>query len=93
MAKRKSKAPLTIKIEGNELVVRIGVDTLAFAVAAGDYFQDGNLKVTDAARFANDVVYELVREEEDGSNMLHALFDKAAEMACENGSEFVEDTP
>ncbi len=81
--------PLVIAIENNQLVIRIGIDTLAYAVEAGDSFQEGEGKVIDKAAFAKDLTFALQEEEEDGTNRVHRLFDDAAIAVVENGSPSV----
>jgi hypothetical protein len=91
--------PLNIKIENGELVIRIGVPTLAWAADHMDeatvYDQDlRDFKqawtVTDPAKFAKGVLNELIREEEDGSNPVTRMFDAAFLAAVDNGAEGVE---
>jgi len=76
------------------IVIRVPVDALEQAMRENprdDSYYD--VKVTDAAEFAADVVRELNREEEDGTTPVHLLFDKALAAAVDNGSmgcEFTE---
>jgi hypothetical protein len=91
--------PLNIQIENGELVIRIGVPTLAWAaehmIEATDFNDQANVfeqawTVTDPAEFAKGVLDELLREEEDGSNLVTKMFDKAFLAAIDNGAEGVE---
>lgn len=86
---------LTYEVVDDELVVRIGIDTLAFAADHSDLFnpfdEDKNdfvqrWKVIDNLEWAKDVVREINREEEDGSSPLTNLLDKASENALDQGS-------
>jgi len=95
MAKRGKNRPLTTEIKGNELVITIGVNTLAFAFEHSDDNNPWNgkqhkfirtWKVTDIAQFAKDVMYELLSEEEDGSSPLSNFFDRACQNALNEGS-------
>lgn len=88
------KHPLTVSIEKDELVIRIGVATLKFAVEAGPRFEEEEdaPKIIDAAVFAKDVLHELLDEDEEGSTRVHALLDDAAWAAVENGSEGVAES-
>ena len=94
-APRERESPLTVKVEGGALVIAIGVETLAFAVLAGEVFQEG-VTVPDPDKFAKEVVRELEQEREDGATPVHLLLDRAAERAAENGAEgihFPDDDP
>lgn len=86
--------PLTIGVEGDQLVIRIGVDTLAFCFEIGEENQPFDekandfrraYKVIDRHKFAKGVADGLQDEEEDGStpltNILDAAFIKAVESA------------
>lgn len=83
------KTPLTCEIARGELIIRIGVETLAFAVNNGVAI--AGCKVTDAAGFAQDVLAELQSEQEDGTTTVHLLLDAAAARAVDFGSQFVEE--
>lgn len=80
---------LKAEIRGGELVISIPVETLCFAVMQRDSM--GGLRVVDRDEFAKDILRELWREEEDGSTLLHHLFDKAATEAANQGSLGLED--
>ena len=92
-------AELSLKIEDEELVIRIGISTLAFAATKGPYFDnivmdhdcdEDAVKVTDEAEFAKSILAALEEEEEDGSTRVHKMLDSAAEFACEQGYEGIE---
>lgn len=79
---------LCCMIEDGELVIRIGIETLAFA-AEHMNLSDGSgrsIRVCDVPEFAKDVRAELMREEEDGSSPLTNVLDKACLDAWEEGS-------
>jgi hypothetical protein len=91
-----TKNPLTAKVENGELVIRIGVDTLAYAAAIGNrfhYFDPSkneymrSVAITDAAQFAKDVGHAMTNESEDGSSALTNFLDQMAEDAIGDGSE------
>ncbi len=87
--------PLDVKLEGAELVIRIPVDTLAFAAQQGDMWpQDDHMKptafITDETVFAKEVIHALTKEEEDGTTLVHLMFDKAFTYITENGCDGVE---
>ena len=89
-------APLKVEIIGDELVISIGVDALAFAVQAGQQWPyDAEMKnlcpITDAGVFAQEVLRELDRElGEDGTTRIHRMFDEAALKALEWGAQGVD---
>ena len=95
MAKRGKNRPLTTEIKGNELVIKIGINTLSWAFEHSDDNNPWNekqdkfirvWKVTDIAQFAKDVMYELRSEEEDGSSPLINFLDRACQDAVNEGS-------
>lgn len=98
MARKKSAdRPLRVSIERDQLVIRLGVNTLAHAAEYCPVFYDDEhnadppfIKVTDRAAFAVDVLRALQHEEEDGSGPLSKLLDDAIELAYDDGSEAVE---
>jgi hypothetical protein len=91
-----TQQPLDIRVENDELVIRIGVDTLAFAAQHSDLFNPFDpaqndfvqqFKVINLSEFAKDVRRELRREEEDGSTLLTDLLDKVFSRVVDQGSE------
>lgn len=97
---RGADAPLTVDIEEDEIVIRIGIGTLAWAF---DHMEDNNpwsddkrdfvqrWKVSDQLEFAKDVVGELTNEEEDGSHPLNVLLDQVSTAAADQGSLGIEE--
>lgn len=99
---RNTDSPLTVEIEDGCLVIRIGTETLAYCFEESDanqtfdeikqdYFKA--CRVTDALRFAKDIIHALQEESEDGTTRVHVLLDEACEAAAEDGSLAVEDIP
>lgn len=84
----KSK-PLRVAIERGQLVISIGVDTLAFAFEHSN--SGAGSKVTNPLKFAEDVLAELLREEENGATLVHDLLDEACVTTCQQGSEWIAD--
>lgn len=76
---------LHAEVVGDELVIRIGVATLAHACVEGCTGEVAG-QVTDARGFAEDVVGALLDEAEDGSSRLTKLLDDAMEAAINDGS-------
>jgi hypothetical protein len=85
MGKTLAGQPLTIGVDGDELVIRIGVDTLVFAFETGEenmiFDKKANdfrrsWKVVDKYKFAKGVGNALCNEEEDGSTPLTKILDE-----------------
>lgn len=97
---RGADAPLTVDIENDEIVIRIGIGTVAWAF---DHMEENNpwsdakrdfvqtWKVSDPTEFAKDVVGELTNEEEDGSHPLSRLLDQVSTAAADQGSLGIEE--
>ena len=79
--------PLEIHIVDGLLTIAIGTGTLTGAIRVGPTFDQA--EILDSERFAQDILLELCREEEDGTTPIHRLFDDAACAAAENGSEWI----
>lgn len=78
------------KIEGDEVVIRLPMDALVTATEACPAFEpieDSTPKVTDPREWMKSVVDELNGEEEDGTTLVHLMFDKAFERAADQGAE------
>lgn len=80
--------PLTVTVDKGLVTISIGVSTLCYAILHGDDMED--VKITDEDAFVKDFLTELDREDEEGSNPLHKLFDKMANEAINNGALGVE---
>lgn len=82
---------LTVRMEGEELVIRLPLDTIPLVVAACPslWQEEGCPRVTDARVFADAVLMALHREEEDGTTHVHRMFDAAFVEAVERGAEGV----
>lgn len=78
-----ANAPLTVVVDRDQLVIRIGVSTLAYAVQNGE---DWTGEIIDSKGFARDVVNVLLDEREDGTTPVHLLLDAAAQEAANQGS-------
>jgi len=89
------KRPLTVRLERDELVIRIGIDTLAFTTDECPIFYNGDrdasdVKVVNQKEWARDVIDSLMHEEEDGSTPVTELLDKVMSDAVDAGSIAVE---
>lgn len=92
--------PLTFEVRDDELVVRIGVDTLAFCAHTpegdgplGLYESDPPYRVVDNLEFARDTIRFLTHEDEGGNTAFYQLLDEAAGKVVEGGSVAVEEMP
>lgn len=85
-----SKSVLRAAIEGEELVIRIGVDTLCFAVQQGNGIEPG-IKITDEQAFASWVASNVIEfdTDESGTSALERVFDEMAVDALEGAQTFV----
>lgn len=86
--------PLRATVDGDRIVIEIGIDTLAFCAAHHPDYWDGesddtvpNIPVIDAAAFAREVCRELNDESETGITLLTRILDEAMDRAVSNGCE------
>ncbi|MEE1883381.1 hypothetical protein V0R55_24765 [Pseudomonas soli] len=79
-----------VAVEGREVVIRITTDCLVHAVTCADRWPASELgdpvAVVDAPVLVADILHELRRDNEWGTNAMHRLFDEAALAAVEAGS-------
>jgi hypothetical protein len=85
----------SVTVEGDELVIRITLDTLCHAVTMGDQWPvqfngESGATIVDRPLFVKELMGELQRENEQGATPLHFLFDEAALAVIEAGTESVE---
>ena len=83
-------APLKTELKDGQLVISIGVDTLCYAVSEGRSYGMGEISISDNDVFAGELLHILNDESEDGSTVVHRMFDDAASQAIENGAEGAE---
>lgn len=84
------KQGLTVEIDGDRLVISIGVDALMTAVQAGDDWDEERFRISDADAFASAIARGLELEAEDGTTHVHLAIDAAAMWALEQGEPGVE---
>lgn len=85
----------TVAVEGDELVIRITLDTLCHAVTMADNWPTdcggfSAATITDRPLFVKELIRQLQRENEQGATPLHFLFDEAALAVIEDGGEGIE---
>lgn len=83
--------PLRIEHDDDELIIRIGVNTLKHAAEHCTLFDRGEtvgpyVEVVDSLLLLSDIRREMLREEEDGSSPLTTLFDQSIMDAFADGS-------
>lgn len=80
-------------IKGGAIVIRVAIKALPVVVegawALGSL--DTRWKITDAPAFAEDLVRALNDEDEQGTTMIHKMFDAAINEALEQGAEGIEE--
>jgi len=90
--------PLRVSVEGDEIVLRIGIDTLKFAAEEDDGCREYNPatgewsgpRVVDAACFATEVVHAMNSEAEDGTTPTHLFLDSMIRAAIDDGAIGIE---
>lgn len=82
---KKSSQQLQATIKNGVLTISVGVSHLPFIVAP----KYSETEFINRAGFAVDVLKELKSEDEDGTTLMHLMFDRAAINAIENGSQHV----
>jgi hypothetical protein len=90
--------PLKCFIENGVLTMAIGVECLAIAVKFNPDLSEYDEKtgewiepeITDADKFAEEVLHAVRDESEDGTTLVHIALDTAAMNAIENGAEGIK---
>lgn len=94
--------PLTVEIKDDEIVIRVGIDVVKWALEHHRDSQPFNEEtskyeqkwiVSDASEFAKEVLSEMDREEEDGTTPLIEFLDKMCMAALEAGSIGTDEAP
>lgn len=80
-------------IEDGKIIIAIPLENLPMIVegswAAGA--MNTRYKVTDPDEFGKELVYTLNNESENGTTMIHVMFDQAIEEAIEQGAWGIEE--
>lgn len=81
---------LKVELVNDKVEISIGIDVLAFATEYGcEVNIGGGFTVTDKEGFAKNIVSQLNDEAEDGTTLVHRMFDKAAMEVLEWTDEFI----
>lgn len=86
----------TVAIRGNRLVIEISLPTLVTAFDACPEFEDDDngeniFIVTNQQEFIKSVRRALTHEQEDGTTIVHEMFDRAFVDVVEQGMEGVDE--
>jgi hypothetical protein len=94
---------LTVEVIDNKLIIAVDINTLIHSLETYENFElstydneTGELlsyKVTDKNEFIKDFLRVLKDEEEDGTTLLHMLFDIAMTKMIEEGSFALSEKP
>ena len=77
------------------IIIEVPIDALQ-TIADGAWFLGGlapRAKIIDKKAFAKDLVRALNDEDEQGTTMIHSMFDRAIGEAWDNGAEGIEVHP
>jgi hypothetical protein len=83
--------PLQVEIIDGRLVISIGVELLTSGILDIPAVDHGEVEITDFDVFAQEIALKLEAEEDDGTTVIHHAFDRAAEMAIEDGCDGIAD--
>lgn len=80
-------------IEDDIIVIRVPITYLPIIIEGAWALNalDTRFKLTDAALFAKDLVRALNDENEEGTTMVHKMFDAAINEALEQGADGIEE--
>lgn len=83
----------TVAVEGDQLVIRITTECLLHAITCNSQWPvDATgepIRIENGALLVQEIILELQREDEQGTNPMHHLLDNAVLGALDNGSEAV----
>lgn len=84
-----------VSIEDGHIVIRLPIAALPLIVDHEHLDEEGApaFILTDVHAFAAAVVHELRHESEDGTTMVHKMFDNAVLDAIDSGADGVEEIP
>ncbi len=82
-----SDTPLSVRIDDDQLVIRVGIDRLDGHDCHPDFPE---LPITDRQQWARNVAYELERDRGDGATPVALLLDAAMKGAMEMGSPAID---
>ncbi len=74
-------SPLSVKITNDQLIISIGINTLAFASAWENGGPVKNPEIEDAQKWAEAIVAEMERDEQEKTIPINGFLDKMIEKA------------
>lgn len=84
----------TAAVEGDQLAIRITTECLLHAVTCSSQWPTDEagepIRISNGPLLIQEIIHELQREDEQGTNAMHRMFDEAALHALNNGSEAVD---
>lgn len=84
----------TAAVEGDQLVIRITTECLMHAVTCFSQWPANEagepIRINNRPLPVQEIIHELQREDEQGTNPMHRMLDEAALAALNNGSEAVD---
>ncbi|MNP34347.1 hypothetical protein D3C76_1276280 [compost metagenome] len=84
----------TVAIEGDQLVIRVTTECLLHAVTCSSEWPvddaGSQISVNNGSLLVQEIIHELQRGDELGTNPIHRMLDEAALAALDNGSEAVD---
>ena len=89
MKSMEESTPLTCAIEGEDIVIRIGIPPLMWALQHETVWES-QFGITDPEAFSKAIVKALNEDDEEGTTLVHRMFDSAADAAMAQGCEGVE---
>lgn len=87
MPTKPANRALTVKVTGDQLVISIGVEVLAYALQNGP--EPFGARIKNAKGFAKDVARQLEDDSNEGDTALQKFFDQMGNLAIESGSQHV----
>lgn len=76
---------LTVEVKEGVLLISIGTEILCHSCEVGRRYGISDIKITDKKQFISSLVRQLESEDEDGSTLMHEMFDGAVTVMLENG--------
>lgn len=81
------------EIVDGKIVITLAINHLQTAIDGGTALGtiDGSWKLTDPNEFAKELLQSLHREDEEGTTVIHRMFDEAINDAIEQGVDGIEE--
>ena len=82
---------LTVEVKEDALLISIGTETLCHSCEVGRRYGLSDIKITDKKQFLASLTRQLEFQDEDGSTLMHEMFDSAVTAMLENGELGVDE--